>query len=171
MLPTSRNTTYAIGSQVKSADLNALQDCIIQRRFPLTGYVIPAASFAKVSGAATYSDATGRWVGVGTFIAALPAIPGTLIDSIEWGHARGGNGNMSFRARAKNVRTGAQTSTIILHQVSVGSAYDVATIQGADIDAAGIPDAIAVDSAVSILIEHDHAANGLGGIIAHLSRL
>lgn len=28
-LPASRNTTYAPGSQVKSADLNAIQDCII----------------------------------------------------------------------------------------------------------------------------------------------
>jgi hypothetical protein len=28
-LPTSRNTTYVAGSQVKSADLDAIQDCII----------------------------------------------------------------------------------------------------------------------------------------------
>ncbi len=31
-LPASRNTTYAAGSQVKSADLNDIQDCIISSK-------------------------------------------------------------------------------------------------------------------------------------------
>lgn len=33
-LPTSRNTTYAAGSQVKSADLNDIQDCIVGHKRP-----------------------------------------------------------------------------------------------------------------------------------------
>lgn len=33
-LPASRNTTYAAGSQVKSADLNAIQDCIVGMKKP-----------------------------------------------------------------------------------------------------------------------------------------
>lgn len=33
-LPTSRNTTYGSASPVKSADLNALQDCVIGRKKP-----------------------------------------------------------------------------------------------------------------------------------------
>lgn len=56
-LPTSRNTTYAAGSQVKSADLNALQDQFIGGKHPLmTLQVSPAAFRAGAGvGAVTYS--------------------------------------------------------------------------------------------------------------------
>lgn len=37
-LPSSRNTTYAVGSQVKSADLNDLQDCIVGSKHPSRWY-------------------------------------------------------------------------------------------------------------------------------------
>lgn len=50
-LPFSRNTTYAIGSQVKSADLNALQDSIVNHHNNRTIH-IPAIASLIVSGAA-----------------------------------------------------------------------------------------------------------------------
>lgn len=60
-LPTSRNTTYAPGSQVKSADLNALQDEIIEGGhgdkillIPATDFMVnPAAAAANYNAAAS----------------------------------------------------------------------------------------------------------------------
>jgi hypothetical protein len=42
-LPASRNTTYAAGSQVKSADLNDIQDCIISSKQVARTMLIGAA--------------------------------------------------------------------------------------------------------------------------------
>lgn len=42
-LPASRNTTYGAASAVKSADLNAIQDCIIGKKFGDTKRMIPGA--------------------------------------------------------------------------------------------------------------------------------
>jgi hypothetical protein len=52
-LPTSRNTTYAAGSQVKSADLNDLQDCIVDSIH---------SDRVLMLGAAAGQSAPGEWV-------------------------------------------------------------------------------------------------------------
>ena len=49
-LPTSRNTTYAAGSQVKSADLNDIQDSIVQGAHGAVDYFIGAEMFAIPTG-------------------------------------------------------------------------------------------------------------------------
>jgi hypothetical protein len=56
-LPTSRNTTYAAGSQVLSDDLNDLQDCIIQDAHDERTIVIPCVSG---NGDGAIFDAPGR---------------------------------------------------------------------------------------------------------------
>lgn len=54
-LPFSRNTTYAAGSQVKSADLNALQDAIVNHTNNRTIHIPATASLLVSSGAPNIS--------------------------------------------------------------------------------------------------------------------
>lgn len=58
-LPASRNTTYAVGSQVEADDLNDLQDCIIQGAHG-------DRSFSFAPGPTT--DPTTTWTNEGTLI-------------------------------------------------------------------------------------------------------
>jgi hypothetical protein len=44
MLPSSRNTTYVASSPVKSADLNAIQDCIVGMKYPTRTVWFPPLS-------------------------------------------------------------------------------------------------------------------------------
>lgn len=75
-LPTSRNTTYAVNVEVKSADLNDLQDKIIDNNTRLSGGAGAAVSLALAPTAPDYHvtaphplliPATSGGVGDGTF--------------------------------------------------------------------------------------------------------
>lgn len=68
MLPTSRNTTYAPLSQLKSADLNALQDCLVDLNKFLTaqaqatwasGIALAANEHVVVSGSGRFKRGDG----------------------------------------------------------------------------------------------------------------
>jgi hypothetical protein len=85
-LPTSRSTTYAALSQVKSADLNLIQDCIIDGKHGdrvrnihvLTGYSIGAT--AVFGGGAPYIDKVA--LGTGAFVVPLDFTQGDRIKTI-----------------------------------------------------------------------------------------
>lgn len=56
-LPTSRNTNYAPGSDIKSVDLNALQDCFVAGRHGLlTKWYPPLSRVANDSGTITFTN-------------------------------------------------------------------------------------------------------------------
>ena len=97
-LPTSRNTTYAPGSDIRSADLNALQDCIVGGKHGLISRPLGATSFLLTAGGAA-SLASDRWTfsgSAGLFCnLALPV--GTTITEIIWRFDRGGGGTMTFK--------------------------------------------------------------------------
>lgn len=96
-LPGSRNTTYGASSDVLSADLNAIQDCIIGGKYGNQTLVIPAAEFASI-------DAPGNpitfnfpvWQDVGAVRCGLRIPVGTQIVSVEWFHDRGGAGTLTY---------------------------------------------------------------------------
>jgi hypothetical protein len=64
-LPSSRNTTYSASSPVKSADLNALQDCIVGNKHGSMPVHIGAPSW-KIIGAGVANDPNGTEITLGT---------------------------------------------------------------------------------------------------------
>ena len=59
-LPLTRNTTYAAGSQLKSSDMNDLQDKLIDEHFDGDGKVSAMAG-VQTTGAGGTFDAEGSW--------------------------------------------------------------------------------------------------------------
>ena len=57
-LPASRNTTYAAGSQIKSTDLNDLQDCVINGKHGLATRLIAALGGQSSTTAGTVPGST-----------------------------------------------------------------------------------------------------------------
>ena len=65
-LPSSRNTTYTTASQVKSADLNSVQDCIVGIKRP-SAYRWITPSRANVDAGNTYQADGLSYAAAGTF--------------------------------------------------------------------------------------------------------
>lgn len=84
-LPESRNTNYAAGTEIKSADLNDLQDAIIGAKHGSVEVMVHALAAEPTQGCTVQSN---RWIhdGAGTDIlsAKLPDLPvGTRVDAIK----------------------------------------------------------------------------------------
>lgn len=91
-LPTSRNTTYAAGSQVKSADLDDIQDQIIAleaHRHDDRVLVIGPPQAAFAAGASDEYIASGG--AAETFKLEIPLLVGDQIKSIDC-YVKGGGG-------------------------------------------------------------------------------
>lgn len=78
-LPTSRNTTYAIGAQVKSDDLNDLQDCAIGKKHGDVPLHLHPNDFR---GAAAYGGDYVEIAGSGAIRLAIPVELGDRLKSI-----------------------------------------------------------------------------------------
>lgn len=83
-LPTTRNTTYAPGSQVKSADLNDLQDQIIANNTRLAGGAGAAVSLALAMTAPDYHVGTAQPL----FLSAVNGSAGGAL-AAEWSSSAG----------------------------------------------------------------------------------
>jgi len=70
-LPISRNTTYAPGSQVRSADLNAIQDQIVALTQPHRRH-IPPCSGANSIGSGIFGNAGAWQSAAGTDLLTVP---------------------------------------------------------------------------------------------------
>lgn len=107
-LPTSRNTTYAADSPIKSADLNDLQDTVVGMKVPLHYLHLPAAAWqARAGGGAVLGDHVWTFSGVSELVCPLVLPVGTVIASIVWSYNRGGAGTITRRGRGRNILTGA----------------------------------------------------------------
>lgn len=161
-LPLSRNTTYVLGvSQVKAADLNALQDAVIGGQRGSLPLVIPAASFTKLTGAATLSG--GVWTGVGIFLVSLPFFVGTTIEQIKWAYNRGGGGTMTMTLGQNNPIVPTSTGPFA-PAISAGTGHTVSTYSGADIVTAGGAAVLPADTGWTLQIEHTGGANVFVGV-------
>lgn len=89
-LPSSRNTTYAALSQVKSADLNALQDCIIQGARGDLELLIDVTDGHAASGTWTQNSNHGVTAGGGgdAWTVGIPVRVGDRIRSVTFYYQR-----------------------------------------------------------------------------------
>jgi hypothetical protein len=137
MLPTSRNTTYAPGSQVKSADLTDIQDCIIGRKHgdlvfnisPLGGHNGSGSAGIGATGGAGGADTDYYVVGAGSsseWFVSIPLVVGDRIKTMTFWHQRGG-GAMKFDLRKKVLATGADESVASV-SVAAGTTYTSSTL-------------------------------------------
>lgn len=116
-LPVSRNTTYAPGSQIKSADLNDVQDKIIDLngRFDAEETSILGGK-GSGSGATFASDGSITSATTGTLKIPIELPVGTEITSVD----------------VVGLRTGAANPTYGLHETvnSTGATSVIATVAG-----------------------------------------
>jgi hypothetical protein len=151
-LPLTRNRTYAAGSQVFSADLNAIQDQIIALNTAAHGtrtLGIPSSGFSIgtngttlnfISGLTTITSATDQ------LYAPIPLAAGSRILAVRFfvtmsaGTTVNGSVSLSKRttvgqtsiAGAATSGTGLQTITLasVNHTLTTGGAYDVHITNG-----------------------------------------
>jgi hypothetical protein len=137
MLPTSRNTTYAPGSQVESDDLNDIEDCIIggghgDQIFNLSPFGGHGGSGPPGIGAVGNSgnvDADYYIVGAATsgeWFVGIPLIIGDRIKSMTFWHQRAA-GTMKFDLRKKVLATGEDESVASV-SVAAGATYTSSTL-------------------------------------------
>lgn len=166
-LPTSRNTTYAADSKVKSVDLNDLQDMIIGRKHATTELVLgPSAFQAKAGGGGVEGDL--QW----TFTAATELVSditkllpvGTRVVSVLWSYNRGGAGTITRRVRRRNVTTAAAANNI---SAPAGDATGAA--QETQLDT--LNHTLVTGEAVQLSITFDNAAHIFYGCVVTVDRL
>lgn len=118
MLPTSRNTTYNAASSVRSADLDAIQDCIIGKKFPSTKFPIPGVAFVLDTGAPTragmvWTLQTNVADKLFAALAGWPWMPGTRITNVIWSFNRNSNnvsGELDLSLNKRSLGDGGATS-------------------------------------------------------------
>lgn len=81
-LPESRNTSYAASSPIKSADLNDLQDCIIDGKHGLKYMTIPAIAGHYASGWSIIGNGN-RLESTGAAVLFLPVAPTFVGDRLS----------------------------------------------------------------------------------------
>lgn len=107
-LPFIRARTLAPGSQIKSADLNALQAAAVgggARKIP-----IAATGFVLRSGTATLANGIFNVTSTAQFEASLALPAGTSLMKLTFGYNRGGSGTVTTAIGKRNVASGAVSS-------------------------------------------------------------
>lgn len=161
-LPTSRNTTYAASSKVKSVDLNDLQDMWVGDKHAERQHTLPAAAFAVKSGTAVLGD--GQWTFSATtiLVAALgPIIPAAhRLVAVAWYYNRGGAGTITRRVRKRELSVPGAAADL------AGPGYPIADTTGAAWETAiDILNLVAVDVEGAWLeIQFDNAGHVFGGV-------
>ena len=106
-LPTSRNTTYAVGTEIKSADLNDLQDHIIGGKH---GSIIRTAGVNPdvVSGSAAFVEdgySTGSYIGLFT----LPMQIGEKLTALTV-YLKDGNPGVAYQLKLIDMTDGSSAT-------------------------------------------------------------
>lgn len=134
-LPTSRNTTYTAGSQVKSADLDDIQDCIISAKHgdvirnvsPFSGQVQTAGGFVSVGGTAGYMVSTASAI----LSVSLPLTVGERIKTVSYLLFGDGAADVTVKVVSMDATmTGTQIGT--LTTTNQAASWSVLTIDVTD---------------------------------------
>lgn len=166
-LPTSRNTTYAASSPILSADLNALQDMIIGRKFPAADFPFGGTAFQLQTGTAQVGAAADNWTfsAVSQLIANLSRSfgVGTRLNSLKFAYNRGGAGNVTLSLYKRNIVTNAARVTIATTTINAGTGWTTTTLSPVYVTEA--------DMSVWLEVQCDNVANVFGGCIVNADRL
>lgn len=124
-LPYRRARTYAAGAQVKSADLNALQDVDVDAKhaetvLPLHPHSFHSTSYANI----TLTTGTYEFTGAAGVLRQLEVPAGKVIDAVAFAFNRNGSGDITFTITKKNPLTGAVAT---LDTVTINSGTGLAT--------------------------------------------
>lgn len=155
-LPTSRNTTYAAAVEVKSADLNAIQDAIIGMKHP--EIEIPQHGSGWLPGAYTGGYAYGsEWsmpAGGGGFTCPIFPPVGSRITQCKFGFKRASAGSISYELiRTPLIGSGGVVIANAADAASVG--YVIQTI-------AAINHIVLADNGYALLVIFDAASAAAG---------
>lgn len=161
-LPTTREETAAPNAPVKSATINALQDAVIGGMHGEISLVLTAAAFQVLSGAAAFNS--GRWEGGPVELFCGLQVPaGTRIVSLEAGYDRGGAGAISVALNVDNPLTNVYAGPFSF-TIAAGTGHTTTTKTAADITGGGGNPILAADSAWSLQVTMNNAANVFAGI-------
>jgi hypothetical protein len=167
MLPTSRNRTYNPDSPVRSADLNDLQDAIVETKHPLILIPLGASCWRqKAGGAGVEGDMQWTFTSTTELVCDLELQPGTLIASVTWSYDRGGVGTFTRRGRRREMMTpgaAADWLAAVADSSSSGVANPVDAPAFVTQDGEGLQ--------LSIEFTFTHPANVFYGAVLGVSRL
>lgn len=117
LLPTARNTTYGAASQIKSADLNDIQDCIVGNKHPPLELLVPASkAVPDVNANGTYNASCfwSAFAGAGLVHIPIEVPVGKRIVSVEQFYSINGTGNpLVPKFRRRQLLTGAVTLDVV----------------------------------------------------------
>lgn len=113
-LPSSRDTNYAVGADIKSADLNTIQDCIIAGKHGALVKVLDAADFEPGAvGTATLTQGTGGgWeysAGTPAVYAGLSLVEGDRIDAVDVYGYEDGSSSYTAKLYIRDLTDGSMT--------------------------------------------------------------
>jgi hypothetical protein len=119
-LPTSRNTTYAAGSPIKSADLNDLQDAIIDGAHGDQYVIVGAAAFQQGGGSGSPTFNGWTWDGdasnSATMFATVPLLEGDrILEMSYYGTDVDASNRLRWTAWRSDIAPDPATSPTNLH--------------------------------------------------------
>lgn len=134
-LPASRNRTYAPGVDIASADLNALQDCVVAGKHGVLSYPIDPGAFSPSIVSTTLTRPIGGpWNFAGA--SGLPhdlayrfVMPvGRRLASVAWLYNRGGAGTITMRVLKANMPAGIVGTTLSTTTINSGTGLLLTTV-------------------------------------------
>lgn len=126
-LPWRRKRNYVPGSQLFSADLNALQDGLYQRAHGFLPLTFPGAAFAQGANITVADGRNIQFSAAGVAYCALPLPINTRILQTEWSYLVGAAGSVTMRV----VRGKLDASDALANLVPVVGSDGDATDAGA----------------------------------------
>lgn len=169
-LPTSRNRTYAPGVDIASADLNALQDCIIARKHGSLSFPIDPGAFHIVGQTSTthIRPLGGPWAMSGHAVPMdlgywLPIPVGTRLNAVTWYYNRGGAGTLTLRVLKANQPAGLTGTTLLTSTINSGTGFTSTTVAPAY--------ALETDHTLVLWARADNTAQSFGGAIVTLDKI
>lgn len=145
-LPASRDTTYVPGTQVKSADLNDIQDQIVALNASRSRSLwIPASSMIASSASASLTMANAIWTATATgqtlFCSLSSLLPfsggaaGVTINKLTWRVKPGGTGLMGvdWKKLTNMSNTSAPATVVVISGTSDGTSNQQSIILTANL--------------------------------------
>lgn len=168
-LPSSRNTTYAAGSDIRSADLNAIQDCIVSRKHGVLSFPIdPGAFLSSTTATAIVRPIGAPWSMAGLAVPIdlvywLPIPVGTRLNSVAWYYNRGGAGSIVMRVLKANIPAGVTGTTLSTTTINAGTGFASSSVSPAY--------TLEPDYSLCLWARMDSTAQSFGGAIVSLDKI
>jgi hypothetical protein len=176
-LPLSRNTTYALGIKILSADLNSIQDCIIGGKFGPTDIEIGGANFNLMNPnyAATVPSFGDDWQFTGVtppndnIVTGIVLPIGTQVNSITWHFNKASQASaLTMRLRKRNGTT--NTDIDVLADVTSGAAQTSVTQSAATFS--GVPNyQVLPGDALQLRVTMGHASHRFSHLFMNIQRI